>query len=224
MNRTAALDGPTATPFAELRRAIVVFVALTVATGLAYPLLVTAVAATLFPDAARGSVIERDGVAVGSTLIGQSFTAQKYFWGRPSATAPLPNTAFNSATLTGSSGSNLGPTNPALADAVAARVAALDAADEAVGLQRPASRAIPIDLVAASASGLDPEISVAAATYQLPRVARARGMAEDLLGDLVRRHTLGRTFGVLGEPRVNVLELNLALDAISPPTDRLPSR
>lgn len=223
MNRTNTLDVRDGSTLAELRRTLVVFLALTATTGVAYPLVVTAVAATCFPQAARGSVIERDGVAVGSRLVGQSFTLPRYFWGRPSATAPSPNTAFDGATLTGSSGSNLGPTNPALRDAVAGRIAALDAADAAAGVLRPAERSIPIDLVAASASGLDPEISVAAAEYQLPRVARARGLAEGVLDDLVRRHTLPRTFGVLGEPRVNVLELNLALDALAQPTDRHPS-
>ena len=148
-----------------------------------------------------GSVIERDGRAVGSRLLGQPFSSPQYFWSRPSATGPMP---YNGAV---SSGSNQGPLNPALADAVTERIAALRAAD-------PGNTArVPVDLVTASASGLDPHVSVAAAEYQVARVARARGVAAAELEALVREHTAGRTFGMLGEPRVNVLTLNLALDA-----------
>ena len=184
----------------ELRPALLAFLVLTLVTGIVYPLIVTAFA-QLFPNAATGSVIERDGKAVGSALIGQPFSDPKYFWSRPSATSPMP---YNSAS---SSGSNLGPTNKALADAVADRIKALRDADPSN------TRPVPDDLVTASASGLDPHISPQAAEYQVPRVARARRMSEDKLRALVAAHTEGRTFGLLGEPRVNVLELNLALDA-----------
>jgi K+-transporting ATPase ATPase C chain len=184
----------------ELRPAVQLFLVLTLVTGIVYPLLVTAFA-QLFPNAATGSVIERGGKAVGSVLIGQPFSDPKYFWSRPSATSPM---AYNSAA---SSGSNLGPTNKALGDAVAERVKALRDADP--GNTAP----VPADLVTASASGLDPDISPQAAEYQIARVARARRMSEDTLRALVAAHTLGRTLGFLGEPRVNVLELNLALDA-----------
>jgi K+-transporting ATPase ATPase C chain len=173
---------------------------LTVLTGLVYPLAVTGLAQLLFPDRANGSLIVRDGNVIGSKLIGQYFDKPEYFWGRPSVTAPFP---YNAAA---SSGSNLGPTNPALIEAVRARVAALRAVDPDNGLP------IPVDLVTASASGLDPHISPAAALYQLKRVSRARGIDEGTVRDLVARHTQGRQFGVLGEPRVNVLQLNLALD------------
>ncbi len=185
-----------------LRPALTLLILLTVLTGLAYPLAVTGLAQAFFPLQANGSVIVKDGKPVGSALIGQQFTAPKYFWGRPSATAPQ---GYNG---TASNGSNLGPTNPALADAAKQRIAALQAAD-------PGNRApIPVDLVTASGSGLDPEISPAAAQYQLARVARARGLPPAEVQALVARHTHGRQFGVLGEPRVNVLELNLALDAL----------
>jgi potassium-transporting ATPase KdpC subunit len=187
---------------ASLRSALVLFVLLTVLTGLVYPLVVTTLAQLVFPARAAGSLITRDGHAVGSELIGQSFSDPKHFWGRPSATTPQP---YNG---TGSTGSNLGPTNPALLDAVKERVKALHAADP--GNNAP----IPIDLVTASGSGLDPEISVAAAEYQAGRVARARGLPEARVGALIAAHTEGRLLGVLGEPRVNVLELNLALDAL----------
>jgi len=184
----------------EFRPAVLVFLVLTLVTGIVYPLLVTAFA-QLFPNAATGSVIQRDGKAVGSALIGQPFSDPKYFWSRPSATSPMP---YNGAA---SSGSNLGPTNKALADAVADRVKALREAD-------PKNDApVPADLVTASGSGLDPHISPQAAQYQVARVARARQVAEDQLRQLVAAHTEGRTLGLLGEPRVNVLELNLALDA-----------
>lgn len=188
--------------FKELRPAIVSFVLLSLLTGIAYPLLVTGIAQATMPAKANGSLIVKDGKPVGSGLIGQSFSDPKYFWGRPSATGPMSNNA------SASSGSNLGPTNPALLDAVKDRVQALRDADP--GNRQP----VPVDLVTASASGLDPHISPAAAEYQLARVARLRGMAPDSLRKLVAQHTEGRQFGILGEPVVNVLELNLALDAL----------
>jgi K+-transporting ATPase ATPase C chain len=173
---------------------------LTVLTGIAYPLLTWGVAQLAFPRAANGSLVERDGKVVGSALIGQPFGDPKHFWGRPSATAPMP---YNGGA---SSGSNQGPRNPALAEAVAARVQALREADP--GNAAP----VPVDLVTASASGLDPHISVAAAQYQVGRVAKARGMTTEAVSAVVAEHTEGRGFGLLGEPRVNVLALNLALD------------
>lgn len=184
----------------ELRVATVVFLLLTVVTGVAYPALVTLIAQVAFPDQAAGSPVRVGGRLVGSRLIGQSFSSPKYFWGRPSATAPMPN---NGAL---SSGSNQGPLNPALQAAVGNRVAALRAADPGN------AKAVPVDLVTASASGLDPHISVAAAEFQVPRVARARGLSQESVRQRVRDAKEGRTLGVLGEPRVNVLELNLALD------------
>lgn len=184
-----------------LRPAISLFVLLSALTGIAYPLAVTGVARIAFPDQAAGSLILQDGKPVGSRLIGQNFSDPAHFWGRPSATAPQP---YNAAA---SSGSNQGPLNPALADAVKARIAALRAAD-------PANQApIPADLVTASASGLDPHISPAAAVWQAGRVAKARGLPETEVAKLIDAHTAGRQWGVFGEPRVNVLELNLALDA-----------
>jgi len=202
-----------------LRPAFVLFLILTLITGVIYPLAVTGIAHAVFPHAANGSLImNADGSVTGSSLIGQEFSAQdpqdaaKWFWGRPSATAPVPYTALNLQTGSGSSGSNLAPTNPALLDNVRARIAALAAADAAVGYVRAADQKVPVDLVTASGSGLDPHISPAAAEYQVPRVAQARAMTEDVVRDLVRAHTRGRTFGVLGEPVVNVLELNLALN------------
>jgi K+-transporting ATPase ATPase C chain len=185
----------------EIRIATLVFLALTVLTGVIYPAVVTLVAAVAFPAQASGSLIRVDGRLVGSRLIGQPFSSPRYFWGRPSATTPMPD---NGAV---SSGSNQGPLNPALTTAVQARVAALRAADP--GNTQP----VPVDLVTASGSGLDPEISIAAAEYQLPRVARERGLSEEKVRRQLQAATKGRTFGVLGEPRVNVLELNLALDA-----------
>jgi K+-transporting ATPase ATPase C chain len=185
----------------EVRPALVIFGLLTVITGLLYPGLVTVVAQLAFPHQANGSVMLRDGRAVGSELFGQPFGSARYFWGRPSATGPQP---YHGGA---SSGSNLGATNPALAEAVAARISALRAADP--GNDRP----VPVDLVTASGSGLDPHISPAAAEYQVARVARARGLAEAEVRTLVAQFTEGRTFGLLGEPRVNVLRLNLALDA-----------
>ncbi len=189
----------------ELRPALVVFVALTLVTGVAYPLVVTLIGRLAFPAAVEGSVIEVEGRAVGSRLIGQPFSAPQFFWSRPSATGPMP---YNGAV---SSGSNLGPLNPALADAVEARVAALRAADP------DNTGSVPVDLVTASGSGLDPHISIAAAEYQIARVARARNLDVDAVAAFVRTHTEGRTFGVLGEPRVNVLLLNLALDGRAGP-------
>lgn len=173
---------------------------LTLLTGILYPLAVTGMAALLFPARASGSLLQAGGGTAGSALIGQPFSSSEYFWGRPSATAPFP---YNAALSTGS---NLGPTNPALLDAVKARVEALRAADpENTG-------PVPVDLVTSSASGLDPDISPAAAYYQVHRVAKARGVSEEKVRGLVASRIRGRTWGCLGEPRVNVLELNLALD------------
>jgi len=185
---------------AQLRPALVILVALTFVTGVAYPLLVTGVAQAVFPSQAQGSLITKDGKLVGSALIGQSFDDPKYFWGRPSATSPFP---YNAAS---SSGSNLSPTNPDLVKAVQARVEALRAADP--GNTAP----VPVDLVTASGSGLDPHISPAAALYQVSRVAKARKLDPERVRQLVAQHTEGRWLGLLGEPRVNVLALNLALD------------
>jgi len=190
----------------QLRPAIVSLLMLTLITGVIYPLLVTGIAQVIFPSQANGSLIVKNGKAVGSALIGQQFDDPKYFWGRLSDTGDFPYNAFNAATLTGSSGSNYGPLNPALTAAVKARADALRAADP--GNSAP----IPVDLVTSSGSGLDPHISVAAALYQLPRVARVRGMSVDAVRALVDKYTAGRQFGFLGEPTVNVLELNLALD------------
>ena len=186
----------------ELRPAVMSFLLLSLLTGLAYPLLVTGISQLTMPAKANGSLILKDDKPVGSSLIGQSFSDPKYFWSRPSATGPMPNNA------SASGGSNLGPTNPALLDAVKARVQALRDADP--GNMQP----VPVDLVTASASGLDPHISPAAAEYQLARVARVRNLDPDALRKLVAQHTEGRQFGILGEPRVNVLELNLALDVM----------
>jgi K+-transporting ATPase ATPase C chain len=186
----------------HLRPALLLLLLFTLVTGLLYPLLITGVAQAALPYQANGSLITHDGQPIGSALIGQPFTDPRYFWGRPSATGPFP---YNAAA---SGGSNLGPTNPALIEAVAARVDALRAAD-------PANTApIPVDLVTASASGLDPHISLAAARYQVNRVAQARGLPAERILALVEQHTEGRQFGLLGEPRVNVLTLNLALDEV----------
>ncbi|WP_457324987.1 potassium-transporting ATPase subunit KdpC [Roseateles sp. P5_E11] len=184
----------------QLRPALTLFVLLSLVTGLAYPLAVTGLAQALFPHAANGSLVIQDGRPIGSELIGQAFTAPGHFWSRPSATAPAPYNAANSG------GSNLAPTAPALVDAVKARIDALRAADP--GNLAP----VPVDLVTASASGLDPHISQAAADYQLARVARARGLPPEQVRALVEQHTEGRRLGFLGEPRVNVLALNLALE------------
>lgn len=184
-----------------VRPALVVFAVLTALTGIAYPLLVTGIGQVAFPDQAAGSLILRDGKPVGSSLIGQNFSDPKYVWGRPSATSPMPNNA------SASGGSNQGPLNPALTDAVKGRIDALRAADP--GNTAP----VPVDLVTASASGLDPHISVAAATFQAARVAKARSLPLAQVQQLIEKHTEGRLLGFLGEPRVNVLQLNLALDA-----------
>lgn len=193
----------------HLRPAFVALIALTLITGVVYPLAVTGVALGLFPAQANGSLItDASGTVRGSALVGQSFETPNYFWGRLSATGPAPYTAYNAETATGSSGSNYGPLNPALRDAIDARIAALRDADP--GNTQP----IPVDLVTASGSGLDPQISPAAAEYQLARVARARNLPEQQVRDLVAQHTEGRTFGILGEPRVNVVTLNLALDGL----------
>jgi len=179
-------------------RAVIVF---TVITGIAYPLVVTGISQVVFKQQANGSLIERDGKVLGSTLIGQPFSDPKYFWSRPSATSPQ---AYNGAS---SSGSNQGPTNPALKEAVEGRVKALrDAGGDP-------SKPVPVDLVTASGSGLDPHISPAAAEYQIQRISKIRNIPEERLRALVAQHTEGRQLGVLGEPGVNVLELNLALDA-----------
>lgn len=183
-----------------IRPAILMTVVMTVLTGVIYPLVVTGIAQTVFPDQANGSLVYHDGRAVGSSLIGQPFDDPKYFWSRPSATGPF---AYNAAA---SSGSNQGPLEPALHAAVKSRIEALRAADP------ENDKPVPVDLVTASASGLDPHISPAAAEYQVGRVAKARGLEEQKVRDILLHHTAPRTFGLLGEPRVNVLELNLALD------------
>jgi K+-transporting ATPase ATPase C chain len=183
-----------------VRPALTLLVLMTVITGIAYPLLVTGVVEVLFPRQAAGSLILRDGKPVGSRLIGQPFSDPKYFWSRPSASSPQPYNGLASG------GSALGPTNPALTDAVKARIAALRAAD-------PTNHApIPVDLVTASASGLDPDISLAAADYQADRIARRRHLSPQRVRALIAEHAAGRLFGLFGPPRVNVLELNLALD------------
>ena len=194
----------------EIRPAIILLLALTVITGLVYPLAMTAIAGVIFPDQAEGSLIERDGKVVGSALIGQEFKDDKYFHGRPSATtAPDPNDStktvpapYNAAN---SGGSNLGPTSKALNDRIKEDVEKLKA-------ENPNS-SVPVDLVTTSASGLDPDISPEGALFQVPRVAKARNMPEERVRELVVKHTQGRLAGLLGEPRVNVLALNLALDA-----------
>jgi K+-transporting ATPase ATPase C chain len=200
----------------QLRAAVTIFLLLTTVTGIAYPLLVTLIAQVAFPAQANGSIIDSGGKHAGSSLIGQPFDVPRYFWPRPSATSPVP---YNAAASTGS---NLGPTNPALVGGsdrhkdpglVRDRVKALREADP--GNDSP----VPVDLVTASASGLDPHISPAAAAFQAPRVARARGMTLEAVRELVAQHTEERTFGVFGEPRVNVLPLNLALDMASSSDD-----
>jgi K+-transporting ATPase ATPase C chain len=186
----------------QFRPAIVSIAIFTLLTGVLYPLAITAIAQGFLPYQANGSLIVQNGQVIGSDLIGQLFDDPRYFWGRPSATSPFPyNAAF-------STGSNLGPTNPALKEEVSVRIAAFKAAD-------PTNNSpIPVDLVTSSGSGLDPNISVAAALYQVLRVTKARGLSEEVVRSLVDRFTAGRQFGVLGEPRINVLELNLALDGI----------
>ncbi len=182
-----------------LRPALVLFVALSLVTGVAYPLVVTGIGKAVFPAQAAGSLIEKDGKAIGSALIGQNFSDPKNFWGRPSATSPMANNAANS------SGSNQGPSSPALLDAVKGRIKALHDADPGNTAQ------VPVDLVTASASGLDPEISVAAANYQAARVAKARNLPLEQVHSAIAQNTQGALFGFIGEPRVNVLKLNLAL-------------
>jgi K+-transporting ATPase ATPase C chain len=203
----------------ELRPALCVFIALSLITGIVYPLAVTCIAQAIFPAQANGSVIMRGGVKVGSSLIGQEFSAgepkdtARSFWGRPSATGPVPYSSFNPDKLTGSSGSNLGPTNPALIANIQSRLDALKAADTTAGYKRPQGQLVPVDLVTASGSGLDPHISLAAARYQLPRVAKALNTPESELNTLMEQCTISRQLGVLGEPTVNVLDLNLRLQA-----------
>jgi K+-transporting ATPase ATPase C chain len=188
----------------QLRPALASLGLLTLVTGVAYPLLVTGVAQVVFPHQANGSLIVREGKAVGSELVGQPFDDPKYFWSRPSATAPV---AYDGGA---SSGSNLGPLNETLADAIESRVEALRATDPGH------TAAVPVDLVTASGSGLDPHLSPAAAAYQVARVARTRGLSVAAVEELVARHTRGRQLGFLGEPRVEVLPLNLALDGLAP--------
>lgn len=185
-----------------VRPAVSLLVVMTALLGVVYPLVITGISKVAFPRQAEGSLISKDGKLIGSRLIGQSFSDPKYFWGRPSATAPQP---YNG---TASSGSNLGPLNPALIDNVKANAKALHDADS--GNAQP----IPVDLVTASASGLDPEISPAGARYQAARVARARGISPAQVGALIAAHEQGRLLGFIGEPRINVLELNLALDGL----------
>lgn len=182
------------------KTAVLLLLLMTLVTGLLYPLLVTSIAQVIFPWRANGSLIERNGTTIGSVLIGQSFTSASYFWGRPSATTPFP---YNGAA---SAASNSGPSNPTFLASVQQRVKTLKQFDSAT------NSLVPVDLVTASASGLDPEISPYAAFYQVPRIAKARLISEKLVHDLVEQHIAGRTFLLLGEPRINVLELNLALD------------
>jgi K+-transporting ATPase ATPase C chain len=188
--------------FKLVKQAFLLFLVLSVLTGIIYPLVITGIAQAVFPRQANGSLIYREGRPVASRLIGQSFTEAKYFWGRPSATSPMP---YNAAS---SGGSNLGPTNPALIKAVQQRIAALKAADP--GSEAP----IPVDLVTSSGSGLDPHISPAAAQYQVARVAKAQGLDVETVRQAVARHTEGQTLGLLSEPRVHVVELNLDLDSL----------
>jgi K+-transporting ATPase ATPase C chain len=189
-----------------IRPAVVLFLFFTVLTGLLYPLVITGIAQAAFGHAASGSIITRGGKPIGSSLIGQNFSDPKYFWGRPSATSPQPYAG------TASSGSNLGPLNPALIDGIKGRIQALRAADP--GNSAP----LPVDLITASASGLDPEESIAAAVYQAPRVARVRGVPLAVVQEVIAAHSQARWLGAFGEPRVNVLALNLALDDLAPGT------
>lgn len=188
-----------------IRPTLVLLALLTFVTGIAYPLLVTAIGQTVMADQANGSLVMRDGKPIGSRLLGQTFTSPKYFWGRPSATSPMPNNAASS------SGANLGPTNPALKDAVAGRIEVLQKADPSN------QQAVPIDLVTTSASGLDPDISEAAARYQNNRIAAARSLTAAQVAAVIDANREGALFGFLGEPRVNVLRANLALDALAAP-------
>jgi len=192
----------------QLRPAFFMLLIFTLITGVIYPLMVTGIAQVLFPSQANGSLIMVNGKAVGSELIGQQFDDPKYFWGRISETGTFAYNAFNAENLTGSSGSNFGPLNPALIEMVQARIDALKAADP--GNTAP----IPVDLVTSSGSGLDPHISIAAATYQIHRVATARGLSDAQVQTLVDKYTQGRQLGFLGEPTVNVLKLNLALEGL----------
>jgi len=187
----------------QIRPALTVFLLLTLFTGGIYPLVVTGIGKTLFANQASGSLILKDGKVIGSKLIGQNFAEPRYFWGRPSATSPMPYNPL------ASSGSNQGPLNPALIDAVKSRIEALRTADPGN------AAAVPIDLVTASGSGLDPDISVAAANYQVARIARVRGLQPDQVSTVVAKHAEGRFLGLFGEPRVNVLELNVALDGVA---------
>ncbi len=198
---------------AALRPAAVLLALFTLLCGLAYPAVVTGICQVAFSHTADGSLLRnKSGEVVGSALIGQSFTNPGHFWGRPSATSPGPYNAMSS------SGTNVGPLNPALVDAVKGRVAALAAADAAAHVSRAAGEEVPVDLVTASSSGLDPDITPAAALYQVPRVAHVRGIDDATVKVLVDQHTRARTLGIWGEPRVNVLELNLALDEkLGPP-------
>ncbi len=190
----------------QFRPAFFALLVFTVLTGLFYPFVITGVSQLIFPSQSNGSLIYQNGKAVGSSLIGQPFNDPKYFWGRPSATSPYPDNAASSG------GSNLGPSNPALTQEVQARIKALKDANQAAGVS--SDQPIPVDLVTSSASGLDPDISLAAALYQAPRIAKLRGLPEQKVHDLVMAHVQGRTLGLFGEPRVNVLELNLALDSL----------
>ena len=187
----------------QLLTALIVLVVFTIITGLLYPFVMTGLSQAIFNHSANGSMINVNNITIGSELIGQPFSDPKYFWGRLSATTPYPYNAGSS------SGSNYGPSNPALKAEIQARIDALKAADPAN------NEPIPVDLVTSSGSGLDPDISIAAADYQVPRVARVRGLTQDIVLALVEKNTQGRQFGFLGEPRVNVLKLNLALDALS---------
>ncbi|WP_317615484.1 potassium-transporting ATPase subunit KdpC [Chromobacterium amazonense] len=186
-----------------IRPLLVIFGGLSLLTGLAYPLATTGIAQAVFPAQANGSLIEKNGKVVGSRLIGQNFSGEQYFWGRPSATSPMPYNAGSSG------GSNLGPTNKAQLDAVKGNV------DNIRKAHPTQTGPVPVDLVTASASGLDPEISVASAYYQVDRVAAARKLPASTVRKLIDDHIIGETFGLLGEPRVNVLELNLALDQLA---------
>ncbi len=196
----------------SIRPAVVLFAALTFVTGVAYPLVVTGIGKTVFSKPAEGSLIEKDGKVIGSRLIGQLSSDPKHFWGRPSATSPQANNA------SASSGSNLGPLNPALVDAVKGRVDALKAADKEAGIANDTP--VPIDLVTASASGLDPHLSPEAASYQAARVAKTSGVPLDRIHALIAAHTEAPQLGFLGMPRVNVLELNVALDAEALPNKK----